>query len=127
MLTAIKQIKERIENNLVAEMKNLFGEDTPVECEYSGEVLSARVHQSSPNVTISTTFVMVDGDDIYYNCVAYSKMVEGDEVVGVVPQGCQINFSTFSAVKEAFEKVLRQEEEGSEPDAEENDTPAAEE
>lgn len=122
MLSIIKQIKEKVENALAAELKALFGEETPVVCDYDGEVLSANIRQSSSNVVISTTFVRTE-DDFYYNCVAFLKVMEDDEVVGIVPQGCQINFSTFAAVKEAFEKVLRQEE-GYEPDAEESDMPA---
>ena len=105
MLSIIKQIKEKVENALAAELKALFGEETPVVCDYDGDVLSANIRQSSSNVVISTTFVRTE-DDFYYNCVAFLKVMEEDEVVGIVPQGCQINFTTFSAAKEAFDKVM---------------------
>lgn len=105
MLSIIKQIKEKVENTLAAELKSLFGEETPVVCDYDGEVLSANIRQPSSNVVISTTFVRTE-EDFYYNCVAFLKMVEDDEVIGVVPQGCQINFTTFAAAKEVFDRVM---------------------
>ena len=105
MLSIIKQIKEKVENTLAAELKALFGEETQVVCDYDDEVLSANIRQSSSNVVISTTFVRTE-EDFYFNCVAFLKVMEDDEIVGVVPQGCQINFTTFSAAKEAFDKVM---------------------
>ena len=120
MLSIIKQIKEKVENSLVAELKALFGEEAPVMCDYDGEVLSANIRQSSSNVVISTTFVRTE-DDFYYNCVAFLKVMEDDEVVGVVPQGCQINFTTFAAAKEAFDKVIS----GVENESKDSDVEAA--
>ena len=40
------------------------------------------------------------------NATAYSRIMEDGKVVGVIPRGSQITYSTFSEVKKLMEEVL---------------------
>lgn len=102
-----KCAKEFYESKLIEGLKNLFGAETGTyNAHWSSEIFVGTVDVENGGDFISYSFMIGEDDECVCNATAYSRVMDGDQVVGVLPRGSQITYSTFSEVKSLMEEVL---------------------
>lgn len=107
MKNFFKRAKEFYETKLIEGLKNLFGAETGTyNAHWSSEVFVGTVDVENGGDCISYSFVVSEDGECVCNATAYSRVMDGDQVVGVIPRGSQITYSTFSEVKSLMEEVL---------------------
>lgn len=107
MKNFFKRAKEFYETKLIEGLKNLLGAETGTyNAHWSSEVFVGTVDVENGGDFISYSFVVGEDGEYVCNATAYSRIMEDGKVVGVIPRGSQITYSTFSEVKKLMEEVL---------------------
>lgn len=107
MKNFFKRAKEFYETKLIEGLKNLFGAETGTyDAHWSSEVFVGTVDVENGGDFISYSFVIGEDGECVCSATAYSRIMEDGKVVGVIPRGSQITYSTFNEVKNLMEEVL---------------------
>lgn len=107
MKNFFKRAKEFYETKLIEGLKNLFGAETGTyNAHWSSEVFVGTVDVENGGDCVSYSFVVGEDGECVCSATAYSRIMEDGKVVGVIPRGSQITYSTFNAVKNLMEEVL---------------------